>query len=110
MLSPGYTHIFNKGLAQGVERGIEKGIQRGIEKGIEAGIERANARLRALLARQAAARFGDSAAIDDLLPRCDADDLELVAEQLMRCDSPGALRAAILERIAERQSPPVGHK
>ena len=106
MLSPGYTHIFNKGLAQGVERGIEKGIEKGLEKGIErgieTGIERANARLRALLARQAAARFGDSAAIDELLQRCDADALEIVADQLIRCDSPEALRAAILERVAGR--------
>ena len=90
MLSPGYTHIFNKGVAQGEERGLERGLRQ------------ATAHFRDRLARQATLRFGDSAAIDDLLPRLNAEDLDVLSEQILLCDSAGALRAVMLERLRGR--------
>ena len=75
-----------QGLAEGREQGIAQGVQQGIERGIEQGVDQQ----RALLCRQAAARFGaDTAArlADALAPIADPDRLAEVGDWLVRCDT-----------------------
>ena len=79
-----------EGIERGVEQGIERGIEQGIERGIEQGIEQGRAEERALLCRQAAARFGTDTAerLSGVLAGiADPERLADVGEWLVRCET-----------------------
>ena len=72
-------------LREGREQGLAEGREQGLEQGIEQGVDQQ----RALLCRQAAARFGaDTAArlTDVLAPITDPDRLAEIGDWLVRCD------------------------
>ena len=97
MLSETYQQILNEGIATGIEKGIEKGIETGLLSGIEKGLARA----RHMLALQISLRFPDAPALlDDLLPRCDADQLEALSVLVITAPTAAALRAGALERLS----------
>ena len=79
-----------EGREQGMREGIERGVEQGIERGIEQGIEQGRAEERALLCRQAAARFGTDTAerLSGVLAGiADPERLADVGEWLVRCET-----------------------
>ena len=79
-----------EGREQGMREGIEQGIEQGIERGIERGIEQGRAEERALLCRQAAARFGTDTAdrLSGVLAGiADPERLAEVGEWLVCCET-----------------------
>ena len=82
----GLAQGIEQGVAQGKAQGIEQGVAQGIEQGVRAGLDRQ----RALLRRQAEARFGAPTA-DRLFARLrnveDPEWLADVGEVIVRCET-----------------------
>ena len=83
-----------QGIEEGIKEGIEEGIREGIEEGIKEGLERGRKESldeqRALLRRQAAARFG-ARATDRLFARLRQEEsqerLGEMGEAIVRCET-----------------------
>ena len=85
-IEQGVAQGIEQGLAQGIERGVAQGKAQGIEQGVREGLDRQ----RALLRRQAEARFGAPTA--DRLFAClrsveDPEWLADVGEVIVRCET-----------------------
>ena len=77
-------------VAEWPKQWLREGREQGLAEGREQGFEQGVAQQRALLCRQAAARFGaDTAArlTDTLAPITDPDRLAEVGDWLVRCDT-----------------------
>ena len=77
-------------IRQGIQQGIERGIQRGIERGVERGVRQGLDRQRAMLRRQAEARFGADTAerlSAWLRQQADQERLEEIGEAIVRCET-----------------------
>ena len=75
-------------LREGREQGLAEGREQGVAEGREQGIEQGVDQQRALLCRQAAARFGAETAGrlgDVLAPIADPDRLAEIGDCLVRC-------------------------
>ncbi len=79
-----------QGIEQGIEEGMQRGIERGMQRGVAEGVQRGLARQRALLRRQAEARFGTETA-ERLFARLrrveDQERLEEIGEAIVRCET-----------------------
>ena len=88
MLSETYQQILKQGIGIGVEEGIEKGIEKGID------------RARQMLRLQVRLRFPQTPAlIDDLLPRCNPDQLDALSALVITAPTAEALREGALSRL-----------
>ena len=79
---------------QWLREGHEKGLAEGREQGIEQGIDQQ----RALLCRQAAARFGDNTAarlVEVVGPITEPERLAEIGEWLVRCDTSAEFLARV---------------
>ena len=87
-------------VAEWPKQWLSEGREQGMKEGLEQGLEHE----RALLCRQAAARFGAETAerLANLVARIgDAEDLAEVGDQLVRCDSGGEFLARVRPSTAE---------
>ena len=83
-------------LREGHEQGVAEGREQGVAEGREQGLTQGVDQQRALLCRQAAARFdADTAArlADLLAPIADPERLAEVGDWLVRCDTAAAFFA-----------------
>lgn len=98
MLSSTYREILQQGIEKGIEKGREEGIQRGLQHNLD--------RIRGIVARQISLRFAGVAPPLELLARCDAEDLEAVAELVLLSPTPEALHAGVLARVEAHDAKP----
>ena len=86
----GLAQGIEQGVAQGIEQGVAQGIEQGVAQGIEQGVRAGLDRQRALLRRQAEARFGAPTA-ERLFARLrtveDPEWLADVGEAIVRCET-----------------------
>ena len=85
-----------QGVAEGREQGVAEGREQGVAEGREQGLTQGVDQQRALLCRQAAARFDADAAArlaDLLAPIADPERLAEVGDWLVRCDTAAAFLA-----------------
>ena len=85
-----------QGVAEGREQGVAEGREQGVAEGREQGLTQGVDQQRALLCRQAAARFDADAAArlaDLLAPIADPERLAEVGDWLVRCDTAAAFFA-----------------
>ena len=85
-------------LREGREQGLAEGREQGVAEGREQGIEQGVDQQRALLCRQAAARFGAETAArlaDVLAPIADPDRLAEIGDWLVRCDTAAGFLARL---------------
>ena len=91
---------------QWLREGLEQGLEQGREQGLEQGREQGLAHERALLRRQAAARFGEDTAgrlSEALAQVADPERLAEVGEWLVRCDTGAELLAHVAGMAGDRQ-------
>ncbi|MCY4373001.1 MAG: hypothetical protein OXC31_04450 [Spirochaetaceae bacterium] len=85
-----------QGVAEGREQGVAEGREQGVAEGREQGLTQGVDQQRALLCRQAAARFDADAAArlaDLLAPIADPERLAEVGDWLVRCETASAFFA-----------------
>ena len=102
-IAQGRTEGFERGRTEGIERGRTEGIERGRIEGIERGRIEGMAQQRALLARQATAKFGRAAeGFDSLLAEVRSSEaLAEVGEWLLEADTAGQLAAKVRAGVSK---------